>query len=112
MSQPYDDPMWTMALDHLEEEYPQRLARLLKRNQLQEYLDNLIEKIWDRLIKLRKRKGPGFQESLAREQLAQDLILTQNPNRDREKPLLPSDLKRLQRFRDQINQQAETSATT
>ena len=42
-----EHPWWELALNHLEEQWPEKLERLLNQGKLKDHLDNLVEKCKD-----------------------------------------------------------------
>lgn len=44
---PNQDRLWSLALEHLEQEWTAKLEALLRQNQLAPYLDQMVRQTWD-----------------------------------------------------------------
>lgn len=94
---PVQDQMWWVALDHLKEQWPVKLAELLKTNQLKEYLDQAVLQTWEMKAKLQKKLNPVEVE----EAVLPVFVAPRNPDFDPDKPekLKPEAAKALAHFR-------------
>jgi hypothetical protein len=102
-----NNPLWFQALDHLQEEWPEKLADLLHRGKLKAYLDHVVEETLKVLAKSRAKDQ--FDQESVREQVLPTWVLNPNPNYDPENPkrLSPVDQQKLNNFKSQIYEAAE-----
>jgi hypothetical protein len=100
------NPLWFQALDHLQEQWPDKLAGLLDQNGLKEYLDNQVDQTLREVAKSR-----GKPDSVL-EQVLPTWVLNPNPNYDPENPkqLSPEHQQKLNDFKSRIFEAAEAQA--
>lgn len=94
---PVQDQMWWVALDHLKEQWPAKLAELLRTNQLKEHLDQAVSQTWEIKAKLQKKLNPVEVDEAA----LPVFVAPRNPDYDPDKPekLPPQAAKALEQFR-------------
>ncbi|MDO8303234.1 MAG: hypothetical protein Q7T18_08330 [Sedimentisphaerales bacterium] len=91
----HQSPYWAMALDHLETEWPEKLARLLKNGKLEAYLNQAVQATLNAEYKL-TQANPGMTKEQASEFVLKDTLLPENPKYDPENPKqLPEDISKL-----------------
>lgn len=98
-----DSPMFDMALAHLEEEWPEKLERLLRAGQLQAYLEKVVDQAIQ-AIGLTRTRNPGLTQEEAQELVLPDFIAPRNPEYAAEKAglLSPEAEKLLREFRESL----------
>ena len=94
---------WWSALDHLEEQWPERLEHLLKSGRLKKHLDELTRKADLELVRLEKLH-PETSPEVILEHVGPQMIYPENPAYIDEttKPLSPAAEKMLESFREKM----------
>lgn len=103
----YLDP----ALEWLEAEHPRRLAELLKKNQLYQWLEKKVDEANDLHYKFQEKRKNQYDD-LEIQGLVLSEMFPPNPNSDREKPLTPLEKRALEQFNQRLRDEVEAASAT